>query len=258
MGQVINSGNNFNFAQLLPIMKVVDLSIIPKDFNPSITHTAYLLRNRLLKSLVKHAPSLTGSIMDFGCGSKPYRALFEVDEYIGVDFHGEGHSHDNESIDVFYDGLTLPFEANRFDGVFTSEVFEHVFNLEHMVKELHRVLKPGGKMLITCPFAICEHEAPNDFARYTSYGIKDLLERNGFRVLAFEKSGTAIETICQIFISYYYQHIVRRFFGKIPVVRTVLTKGGIFLLNVASLLFNAILPQGRDLYMNNVLLVEKK
>jgi SAM-dependent methyltransferase len=196
--------------------------------------------------------------MDFGCGSKPYRDLFKVDEYMGVDFHGEGHSHENESIDVFYDGLTLPFEADRFDGIFSTEVFEHVFNLEHMVRELHRVLKPKGKMLITCPFAICEHEVPNDFARYSSYGIKDLLERNGFRVIAFEKSGTAIETIGQIFIAYYHIHIVRRFFGKIPVIRTILDSGGVFFLNVISLFFNAILPKGPDLYMNNVLLVEKK
>ena len=164
----------------------------------------------------------------------------------------------NEVIDVFYDGNTLPFENNRFDAIFSSEVFEHVFNLEHMLKELNRVLKSGGKMLITCPFAICEHETPNDFARYTSFGLTDLLKRNGFKVLQFNKVGTAFETSSQIFISYFYEGILRRFLGRIPVIRTIAKIIFVPLLNVVSISFNAILPGRNDLYMNNVVLVIKE
>jgi SAM-dependent methyltransferase len=119
--------------------------VIDKEFDPSIIKPAFLIRKCLLKYIKKYAPELKGSVMDFGCGSKPYRPLLiNATEYIGVDFQGEGHSHENEIIDVYYDGQTLPFENNRFDGIFTSEVFEHVFNLEHMVGELNRVLKTGG------------------------------------------------------------------------------------------------------------------
>ena len=232
--------------------------LISKDFNPVITDPSYLLRKRLLQKLIKVIPELSGSLMDFGCGSKPYKPLFNVTEYIGVDFQGQGHSHENELIDVFYDGNTLPFENNRFDAIFSSEVFEHVFNLEHMLKELNRVLKPGGRMLITCPFAICEHETPNDFARYTSFGLTDLLKRNGFTVLQFNKVGTAIETISQIYISYFYTAILRRFLGRIPVIRTLAKVVIVPLLNIISIMFNAILPESKDLYMNNVVLAIKE
>ena len=237
---------------------VSDLKTIPKEFNPSITDPSYLLRKRLLENVKSLIPQLSGSVLDFGCGSKPYNSLFNVKEYIGVDFQGEGHSHENEVIDVFYDGITLPFENNRFDAIFSSEVFEHVFNLEHMLKELNRVLKPGGKMLITCPFAICEHETPNDFARYTSFGLKDLLIRNGFKILQFNKAGTAFETSSQIFISYFYEGVLRRFVGKIPVIRTVARIIVVPLLNIFSISLNSILPPRKDLYMNNVVLVAKE
>jgi len=233
-------------------------SLISKDFNPQITDPSYLLRKRLLQKLINVIPELSGSLMDFGCGSKPYKPLFNVTEYIGVDFQGQGHSHENELIDVFYDGKTLPFENDRFDSIFSSEVFEHVFNLEHMLKELNRVLKPGGKMLITCPFAICEHETPNDFARYTSYGLTDLLKRNGFKILQFNKVGTAYETSSQIFISYFYEGILRRLLGRIPVIRTIAKVIVVPLLNILSISFNAILPGRNDLYMNNLVLVTKE
>lgn len=235
-----------------------NLSKVSKDFNPNITHVAYLIRRRLLQSIVKYIPELSGSIMDFGCGSKPYKSLFTVNEYVGVDFQGQGHSHENEVIDVFYDGLSLPFENNRFDGIFSSEVFEHVFNLEHMLTEINRVLKPGGKLLVTCPFAICEHEAPNDYGRYTSYGFTDLLKRNGFEIVHFEKVGTASETISQLFISYFYTYVIRRLFGKIPVVRTAVHWVAVPLMNILAMFFNLILPKGPDLYMNNVVVAVKK
>ncbi len=235
-----------------------NFSEVPGDFNPNIVNVAFLIRRRLLLSIAKHIHNLKGSVMDFGCGSKPYKSLFSVSEYIGVDFKGQGHSHENEHIDVYYDGYSLPFENNRFDGIFSSEVFEHVFNLEHMIGELNRVLKPGGKMLVTCPFAIAEHEAPNDFARYTSYGLKDLLERNGFEVLIFEKAGSAIETLSQMFISYFYLSVIRRIFGKIPGVRTGVHWLIIPLMNLLSILLIALLPRSGDLYMNNVVLAIKK
>src|SRR5579875_3035709 len=135
---------------------------ISKDFNPSVTKPNYLIRNRLLKNIQKLSSHLHGKLLDFGCGQKPYKNLFSVQEYIGVDFENLGHPHVNESIDIFYDGHKLPFANETFDSVFCSEVFEHIFNLEEILKELNRVLKSGGMMLITCPFSYCEHEVPND------------------------------------------------------------------------------------------------
>ena len=173
------------------------------EFNPNIFYSGYILRKKLLLAINKYSHFMQGKMMDFGCGSKPYKSLFNVNEYVGVDFQGQGHSHENEQIDVFYDGVLLPFPDNYFDSVFSTEVFEHVFNLEEMILEIKRVMKPGAKILVTCPFAIPEHEQPNDYARYSSFGLKHLFEKNDFKVVEFEKIGNHFDTLIQLRISFF-------------------------------------------------------
>jgi SAM-dependent methyltransferase len=233
------------------------MSTIQPDFNPSITQPHYLIRNRLLRAIRELAPRLSGKMMDFGCGQKPYRSLFTVSEYIGVDYENPGHPHVNESIDVYYDGKTLPFEDNSFDAIFTSEVFEHIFNLPEIIRELHRVLRPGGQILLTCPFAFCEHEQPNDFARYSSFAIRHLVESAGFEVEVQQKTGNSIEALTQLQLMYLHQHIYTRL-KKIPVVRSLFRLTVYTAANLGCLLAGKILPEGKDLYLNNVLLCRKK
>jgi SAM-dependent methyltransferase len=230
---------------------------IAYEFNPGVTSPVFLTRNRLLKAISSFAPLLSGRLMDFGCGSKPYRSLFQVQEYIGVDFENPGHPHMNEQIDVFYDGKHLPFEAGTFDSIFCSEVFEHVFNLDEALRELHRVLKVGGKILVTCPFAICEHEVPNDFARYSSFGLRYLLEKHGFEVLELDKAGNNVEVVFQLWIMYIHQHI-NPIFRKIPVVRSAFRFLTYTTLNIFALFFSKVFPDRRDLYLNNVVVGRKK
>jgi len=232
------------------------MSPLPADFNPSITRPHYLVRQRLLQHIRALAPRLHGRMMDFGCGRKPYRALFTVDEYIGVDFENPGHPHINESIDVFYDGQTIPFGEGHFDSIFCSEVFEHIFNLPHIIGELNRVLKTGGQILVTCPFSFCEHEVPNDYARYTSFAIRHLFEQHGFEVVEYIKSGNSIEAITQLQLMYLHQHIYPRL-RKIPVVRSAFRLVTYTLANAGALLLGKIFPKGMDLYMNNVILCRK-
>jgi SAM-dependent methyltransferase len=192
--------------------------------------------------------------MDFGCGSKPYKALFtNVSAYIGVDYDGEGHSHAGEEIDVFYDGHHLPFKDGEFDSIFSSEVMEHIFNLEEILQELNRVLRPGGKMLITLPFAWHEHEMPNDFGRYTSLGLTALLERHGFRVVSLEKTTGFVETLFQLWGLYWYMHII----PKIRIIGRVFAPTFHFVNNNMARLFRRVMPVKTDYFLNLVVLVEK-
>lgn len=229
---------------------------IPKEFDPPITQPNYLIRQRLLKSIQTLAPKLNGRMMDFGCGQKPYKSLFSVKEYIGVDFENPGHPHWNEAIDVFYDGKTLPFDKEHFDSIFSSEVFEHVFNLEEILKELNRVLKVNGLILVTCPFSYCEHEVPNDYARYTSYAMKHLFAKNGFEVVEQVKTGNSIEAIAQLRLMYLHLHIHSKI-KKIPIVRSLFRLVVYSCINLAALAGSKIFPGGEDLYMSNVLLCRK-
>lgn len=226
------------------------------EFDPPITNPGYLTRNRLLKGIARQAPLMSGRLLDFGCGSKPYRPLFGVNEYIGLDFENPGHPHVNEQIDVFYDGKRIPFGDASFDSVFTSEVFEHVFNLPEVLDEINRVLKPGGLILATCPFAICEHEVPNDFARYSSYGLRYLLKEHGLEMIAQDKTGNSVETVFQLWIMYIHQHIAP-VFRRIPVIRSAFRFITYTSLNLLAVSMSKLLPDRRDLYLNNIIVCKK-
>ena len=172
---------------------------VPDSFNPTLRDPLYFMRRGLLQAIRDNAKHLTGRIMDFGCGAKPYLSLFNhVDEYIGVDYQGEGHDHTKEEVDVYYDGRKLPFPDDYFDGILSSEVFEHLFNLDEIMAELNRVLKPGGKMLFTCPFVWNLHEEPVDYARYTPYALSALLTKNGFETIQMQRIGTGYMTLAQM------------------------------------------------------------
>ena len=226
------------------------------SFKPDIFYSGYILRSKLFKSISIQAQKLKGKMLDFGCGSKPYRSLFDVDEYVGVDFMGEGHSHENEQIDVFYDGKTLPFPDDTFDSVFSSEVFEHVFNLEEMVVEIKRVMKPGALILVTCPFAIPEHEEPNDYARYSSFGLKHLFLKNGFSVDHFEKIGNHWDALVQLRITLFSLVLLPKL-NRIPVLNKLIPGIVYFYFNIKYLLFSKLFQKKNQLYLNNLIICKK-
>lgn len=226
------------------------------DFSPSVLNPFFFIRKGLKAGVEKYASNLTGKMMDFGCGTKPYRSLFQVEEYIGVDFENPGHPHDNERIDIFYDGLTIPLPDGYFDSVLSSEVFEHIFNLDHVLRELNRVMKPGGKLLVTCPFVWNEHEVPYDYARYTRFALADILKRNGFEIMEFSKTGNFVTATYQLWILYWY-HLLYPRTKKIAILRWIYKIFFVFFPNLLGIFSNIILPKQYSFYLNNVVLAQK-
>ena len=233
---------------------------IPKPFKPGRGNAFYFVRNALFKKIKQLAPQLPGRLLDFGCGSKPYEKLFtNATEYIGIDFENEGHPHANEAIDILYDGKTIPFPDEHFDSVFSSEVFEHIFNLEEIIPEIKRVMKKGSKILITCPFVWNEHEIPFDYARYTQFALKHLLEKNGFEILIQDKSGDFTMAIYQMRMVYFNQHFIPAFplLGKSKFFRTNIPPLINPVLNSWFSFWHWFLPKREDLYLNNIVLASK-
>ncbi|MEI6398050.1 MAG: class I SAM-dependent methyltransferase [Pseudomonadota bacterium] len=220
-----------------------------------ITNPMYIIRNGLYKTISEFAPKIAGDVLDFGCGSKPYESLFSnARNYTGVDIEISGHGHQDSKIDVFYDGKALPFPNNHFDAVVCFEVFEHVFNLDEIIIEIKLVLKPRGLLLISIPFAWGEHEIPYDFARYTSYGLRYILEKNMLDVLELRKTTTYVSAVCQLFIAYLAEYVSPK--GKLT--QRLFQLCVIFPLNVASAFLNCILPKRYDYFCNSVILSEKR
>ena len=215
----------------------------------------YIIRNGLFKNILAMSKEISGKVLDFGCGSKPYESLFlKAENYIGVDIEESGHNHNNSKVDSFYDGKKLNFDDNYFDSAVCLEVFEHIFNLDEVLLEIKRVVKPQGKILVSIPFAWDEHEKPYDFARYTSFGIKHIIEKNGFEIIYLKKTTTYFLAVCQILIAYIYQHV----FPKNNIINLILQLIIIFPLNVFSLILNLILPKNYNYYSNILILAKKK
>ncbi|MFT3825563.1 MAG: class I SAM-dependent methyltransferase [Chitinophagaceae bacterium] len=216
----------------------------------------YFIRRSLFKNIKLFSTDLQGRLLDFGCGRKPYRSLFNhVSEYIGVDIEQTGHDHTNSLVDIYYNGKTIPLPDNSFDAVFCSEVIEHIFNVDEIMPELHRVLKPGGKILITVPFCWNEHEIPYDFGRYTSFGIKHVMEKNGLEVIKFKKSGSFSYVNFQLWALYIYETLG---IIKPKKLRYILSMLFIMPINIIGTIICAILPRNNSMYFNNVLVARKK
>lgn len=154
------------------------------------------------------------------------------------------------------DGCNLPFHDGEFDCVFASEVFEHIFNLENILGELNRVLKPQGSMLITVPFVWNEHEIPYDFARYTSFGIVDLLHRTGFEIIELRKSTLYVETVATMVTEYVRLEITKRVrYGLIVRFLQIMFTVPILFFG---LILGWVMPENDTWYCNNIIRCKKQ
>lgn len=115
-------------------------------------------------------------VLDVGCGSRPYESLFAGNGYAAIDVEGGGHKKDDKLPDRYFDGTNIPYDDKSFDAVICTEVLEHSPEPERLVAEISRVLEHKGKFYVSVPFVWYEHEAPYDFRRFTSYGLKKLLD----------------------------------------------------------------------------------
>ena len=194
-----------------------------------------------------------GTLLDIGCGSKPYRTLFDVENYWGLDIIKFGDCI-NIHCDVSYDGEKLPFHDDSVDFVVMIEVLEHVFEPHYLLSEVCRVLRPNGILLVTVPFVWDEHEQPYDFGRYTSYGIKYILEKNNFIIAIHRKNGCYINTLTQMISSYIYT-LFNKFGFPLPAIAHMFLCAPIL---ICGELLSIILPENRNLYLDNVVMAQKQ
>jgi SAM-dependent methyltransferase len=212
----------------------------------------YFARKGLYRSIKAIAPQITGRTLDVGCGSKPYKFLYNSSEYIGLEIDTK----ENKSLkdaDYYYDGNNFPFNDNDFDSIVANEVFEHVFNPDNFLNEINRILKTDGKLFMTIPFVWDEHEQPFDYARYSSYGIKSILEKHGFAIVEQRKSVSDIRVIFQLLNLYTFKKLV----SKNGMINLLVTLIFIAPINILGSLINLILPLNSDLYLDNIILARK-
>lgn len=141
----------------------------------------------------------SGRLADLGCGDVPFYEVYRnfVTDNICIDWPGSLHG--NQYLDATCDlNQKLPFENEYFDTIIISEVLEHVSNPEMIWSEMSRILRHGGKILLSVPFFYRIHEAPHDYFRYTEFALRNFAEKNGLKVLELEAFGGLPEIFADI------------------------------------------------------------
>lgn len=241
---------------ILENKKLIKHYIKQQGFNPQILglfiNPFFFARRGLYKNIQELIPNLKGKLLDCGCGTMPYKSLFIGDQYIGLEI--EDQQNGNHSFaDVFYDGKKIPFEDKSFDSILSSQVFEHVFNPDAFLKEINRISKLHSLFLITVPFCWDEHEQPYDYARYSSFGLRHILNKNGYEVLQYRKTNNGLEVIFQLLNDYIFKKTVtKNRYLNLSIMLSLMAP-----INIIGLLISKILPRNDDLYLDNVVLLKK-
>ena len=141
--------------------------------HPSRTSVQYAVRKPLLDWLAAQDVRAL-RVLDVGCGDRPYEALLAgAAEIVGFDVPGNPHADIHGSIDA------IPVEGASFDVVLCLQVLEHVPDPAAAVRELRRVVKPGGRVLLSTHGVYPFHPNPDDLWRWTHDGLERLFRANG-------------------------------------------------------------------------------
>lgn len=157
------------------------------------TLDSYYIRTSIFNAIKNALPVFGGQLLDIGCGKMPYRDYIlknsEVEQYTGLDIESALAYDQSIKPDFTWDGNVMPFNDNSFDCAFATEVLEHCPDPEKILKEVHRVLKPGGVFFFTVPFLWPLHEVPHDEYRYTPFSLEKKLNNTGFRTIKLQATG---------------------------------------------------------------------
>jgi len=164
--------------------KIIDKYFINVKASPAYLDI-YVVRNAIYNAIKEHIQLFEGVVIDLGCGIKPYKELIcnnsNVISYTGIDFKSAIHEeYAMGKPELFWDGMTIPLDANSADVILATELLEHCAEPENVLREINRVLKPGGKLIFTVPFLWCIHLVPHDEYRYTPFSMERHLTNAGF------------------------------------------------------------------------------
>ncbi|NTS42212.1 class I SAM-dependent methyltransferase [Flavisolibacter sp. BT320] len=168
--------------------------------------TNEVTRIKWIENTLKKIPEgLT--ILDAGAGESPFKKNCSHLKYIAQDFgqyEGTGNiglqtgTWDNSKLDIVSDITSIPLPDQSLDAIMCTEVLEHVPDPVAAVEEFNRLLKPGGYLLLTSPFASLTHFAPYHFASGLSrFFYEHHLKRLHFSILELELNGNYFEYLAQ-------------------------------------------------------------
>ncbi len=169
-------------------------SFVRKFKNSKVFNFNRVNRTRWVESEARTLPSGT-KLLDLGAGSCPYRNFFKHCEYLTQDSGSlaPGQLRDREGygkIDYICDATAIPAPKESFDAVLCTEVLEHVPEPIRVLQEIARVIKPGGRLMLSAPLGSGLHQEPYHFyGGYTPYWYKKFLAEAGFADIKVSANG---------------------------------------------------------------------
>jgi SAM-dependent methyltransferase len=172
--------------------------VLPQEYDAmhalELTHWWFRGRRRVLIDMLRNSTDPGGDIpriLDLGCGTggntSAYAALGSV---VGIEPDAAAIRLANARGGAQYcrgHGPQLPFRSEVFDAVVASDVLEHIEDDTAAASEIARVMRRGGRVIISVPahqWLFSEHDAAlRHFRRYSKAAMRHLLEQNGLRVL---------------------------------------------------------------------------
>lgn len=147
-------------------------------------------RRLILAALRANLSRFSGLVLDVGCGHKPYKSLLlsppsRASRYVGLDLASNLYG----TPDLVWDGAKIPLGDAAVDSVLLTEVLEHCPRPGEVLKEIARVMRPGGFLFLTVPFIWPIHTVPHDEYRFTPFALRRLLDDAGFASAKIEATG---------------------------------------------------------------------
>lgn len=167
-----------------------------------------------------------GSMIDLGCGIKPYESIFQpfIDSYFGVDFQptSDVNYKENTKADLFADCTNTGLKDHSFETLLSTQVMEHIYDSNSYLSECFRLLKKEGYGIFSVPFLWQIHSEPYDYYRFTRFSLEKLFSEIGFKIIEIRSMEGAYAALIQAKIVSLYihnnnQNIIIRVFRKFQI-----------------------------------------
>ncbi len=178
LNRAITTQYDITLGEPLVLPSNIDFRALSKNSDPKVDFAGFDVPYHLTSELLGHFPAAVTNnslMLDLGCGNTIHRSVCEHAgfEYVGLD-------HESEDAPILGDAHALPFADNSFEFVLSIAVLEHIRFPFVMMKEVHRVLKPGSTLIGTVAFLESFHG--DSYYHHTHLGTLNSLTEGGFEI----------------------------------------------------------------------------
>jgi SAM-dependent methyltransferase len=215
---------------------------------PSLTNPNWLVlrrRREIFQKWISRLDAGALTVLDVGGRVQPYRPLLEgkIRSYVAIDLC------QTPLIGVVAGAEQIPFKSAQFDLVICTQVLEYVPNPAAAIAEIHRVLRPGGVLLLSVP-SIFPRDSDRDAWRFLPASLRILLR--SFRRIEIASEGGSLSGISRTFAVFLVM------LSRPSLVARILQFTVIPILNVATFLLESLFPNSNDQFAANYSILAEK